>query len=496
MAHSNSPSSSSVTATVSSCSSLKLKPNEEPPSLKKGPWTSAEDAILVEYVKKHGEGNWNAVQKCSGLYRCGKSCRLRWANHLRPNLKKGSFTADEERLILELHAKLGNKWARMAAQLPGRTDNEIKNFWNTRIKRRQRAGLPLYPPGIQENKQKELYCSSAEPNRKVTLPFSASLDSFPSFSPLNDAPHFKDTECLKPPCFSSYPLQDTFPSEMFPFPSDLIRGGAVFPLASQDAINDSVNGAWYAFSSSASKPSSGLVETELPSIQVTESAVEVSGSASIAASASLPSFSSHVNSHLDSDFSSCNNSGLLEALLQGEHGKVPPMVTTASCSDFQGASSCSSVNPVDNLLSVHCKLSNSATSDPIASLDNPALLMFNEISLPNGSAILNGSLSRLETGRKVKDEEHSEEYMSSGSGEGDSLSVIMGFHSKMGLPTTDCYIQNSEARNEECLTGENLSSVFNNSLEMGVQHVQPVTLSSNHAWGLSSCPWSNMPSVC
>lgn len=86
-------------------------------SLKKGPWTAAEDAILIEYVKKHGEGNWNAVQKNSGLMRCGKSCRLRWANHLRPNLKKGSFSPDEEKIIIELHAKLGNKWARMAAQV-------------------------------------------------------------------------------------------------------------------------------------------------------------------------------------------------------------------------------------------------------------------------------------------------------------------------------------------------------------------------------------------
>lgn len=85
--------------------------------LKKGPWTSAEDEILIEYVKKHGEGNWNAVQKHSGLFRCGKSCRLRWANHLRPNLKKGSFTQEEEQLIIELHAKMGNKWARMAAHV-------------------------------------------------------------------------------------------------------------------------------------------------------------------------------------------------------------------------------------------------------------------------------------------------------------------------------------------------------------------------------------------
>ncbi|MCD7472868.1 Transcription regulatory protein SNF2 [Datura stramonium] len=127
--------------------------------LKKGPWTSAEDAILVDYVMTHGEGNWNAVQRHSGLARCGKSCRLRWANHLRPDLKKGAFTPEEEQRILELHAKMGNKWARMAIELPGRTDNEIKNYWNTRTKRRQRAGLPVYPPEISflasQNKQNE-----------------------------------------------------------------------------------------------------------------------------------------------------------------------------------------------------------------------------------------------------------------------------------------------------------------------------------------------------
>ncbi|KAF0922290.1 hypothetical protein E2562_031785 [Oryza meyeriana var. granulata] len=120
-----------------------------PVVLKKGPWTTAEDAVLVQHVRQHGEGNWNAVQRMTGLLRCGKSCRLRWTNHLRPNLKKGSFSPDEELLIAQLHAQLGNKWARMASHLPGRTDNEIKNYWNTRTKRRQRAGLPVYPPEVQ-----------------------------------------------------------------------------------------------------------------------------------------------------------------------------------------------------------------------------------------------------------------------------------------------------------------------------------------------------------
>lgn len=87
--------------------------------LKKGPWTAEEDAILKEYVRKHGEGNWNALQKNSGLQRCGKSCRLRWVNNFRPNLKKESFSPEEESLIVRLHAQFGNKWAHMAKHVRG-----------------------------------------------------------------------------------------------------------------------------------------------------------------------------------------------------------------------------------------------------------------------------------------------------------------------------------------------------------------------------------------
>lgn len=174
-------------------------------TLKKGPWTATEDAILVEYVKKHGEGNWNSVQKNSGLSRCGKSCRLRWANHLRPNLKKGSFSPEEERLILELHSKLGNKWARMAAQLPGRTDNEIKNYWNTRIKRRQRAGLPLYPPDIQrqtafQNHQNRP-SSSPSPSPSSTIPSLQQKAQFTSHHPLLDPMNLST-----PPTTTTLPL--------------------------------------------------------------------------------------------------------------------------------------------------------------------------------------------------------------------------------------------------------------------------------------------------
>ncbi|KAK8532323.1 hypothetical protein V6N13_131656 [Hibiscus sabdariffa] len=104
---------------------------------KKGPWTHEEDELLTEYVSFHGEGRWSSVSTSTGLNRSGKSCRLRWVNYLRP----GNITPEEEGIIAELHALWGNKWSTIARYLPGRTDNEIKNYWRTHFKKKERSSL-------------------------------------------------------------------------------------------------------------------------------------------------------------------------------------------------------------------------------------------------------------------------------------------------------------------------------------------------------------------
>ncbi|XP_042415514.1 transcription factor MYB114-like [Zingiber officinale] len=110
-----------------------------PPSklgFNRGSWTAAEDKILLDYVAAHGVGKWGKVTKASGLNRCSRSCRHRWMNYLRPDIKRGNISEDEEDLIVRLHNLLGNRWSLIAGRLPGRTDNEIKNYWNTVLKKK------------------------------------------------------------------------------------------------------------------------------------------------------------------------------------------------------------------------------------------------------------------------------------------------------------------------------------------------------------------------
>ncbi|XP_039041409.1 transcription factor MYB1-like [Hibiscus syriacus] len=104
--------------------------------LNRGAWTAVEDKTLTDYIKEHGEGLWRNLPKRAGLQRCGKSCRLRWMNYLRPDIKRGNISVDEEELIIKLHKLLGNRWSLIAGRLPGRTDNEIKNYWNANLSKK------------------------------------------------------------------------------------------------------------------------------------------------------------------------------------------------------------------------------------------------------------------------------------------------------------------------------------------------------------------------
>ncbi|XP_040998491.1 transcription repressor MYB6-like [Juglans microcarpa x Juglans regia] len=126
------------------------KPCCEKEETNRGSWSQEEDQKLSDYIKQHGEGCWRSIPKAAGLRRCGKSCRLRWINYLRPGLKRGNFGEDEEDLIIRLHALLGNRWSLIAGRLPGRTDNEVKNYWNSHLRKK------LIQMGIDPKKPHQL----------------------------------------------------------------------------------------------------------------------------------------------------------------------------------------------------------------------------------------------------------------------------------------------------------------------------------------------------
>ncbi|KAI3469879.1 hypothetical protein Pfo_026542 [Paulownia fortunei] len=200
---------------------------------RKGPWTSEEDRLLVEYVKLNGEGKWNNVARLAGLKRNGKSCRLRWVNYLRPDLKRGQITPHEETIILELHARWGNRWSTIARSLPGRTDNEIKNYWRTHFKKKgkpssqnpekSRARLlrrQQFQLQQQQQHQQQQHQQDQIDMKKIMSLFDESDNKLPTFTQLRQ-------EMVYP----SAPDEQGFLYSM-------ISGYAAVPEASNDIIWD------------------------------------------------------------------------------------------------------------------------------------------------------------------------------------------------------------------------------------------------------------------
>ncbi|KAI3445192.1 hypothetical protein Pfo_001857 [Paulownia fortunei] len=501
--------------------------------LKKGPWTSAEDAILVEYVKKHGEGNWNAVQKHSGLSRCGKSCRLRWANHLRPNLKKGAFTSEEEQLIIELHAKMGNKWARMAAHLPGRTDNEIKNYWNTRIKRCQRAGLPLYPPelclqALPENQQNltspgmyggdngchDILQSGGYKTPDVMfdslniLPYAAEFPDisasgslingfgcpqFYSFVPqtIGLQKHTQDPDEF----MSDYgggsadeaPLfdmthNDNFENKMSQsfgicFPYDPDHTEKLLPLGVNQDSHFMSNGFF-----SASKPFAGAEKLELPSLQYQETGLGVSDTAPEL----LDSFiQSSISRPPPSDCPSPRSSGLLEALLYEAKALSK---SENQFSDKATSSSISAGDITDSSALKTCSAEFKSYLDPTSPSRNSIGSFFNECT-PTHTVGRSSEEKMPEC--LVKSEAVDQSWILDGE--------RTEFLNQLDCSRPDAILgsswleQSASCSRQRGSATDSIAAFLSDDLGSELNMSAGTSASS---WGLSSCTWNNMPAVC
>ncbi|KAI4369474.1 hypothetical protein MLD38_017911 [Melastoma candidum] len=196
--------------------------------LRKGLWSPEEDEKLARHITLYGHGCWSSVSKLAGLMRCGKSCRLRWINYLRPDLKRGTFSQQEEDLVIELHAILGNQWSQIASHLPGRTDNEIKNLWNSSIKKK------LIQRGIDPKTHKPLPGAKSKSNPTAAA-FSSSSDVTGKYSStgfsssIANLSSIKLHQCDNIPSDPS-PTRDLFPGQGSRTSSMTAKPPRIFPF--------------------------------------------------------------------------------------------------------------------------------------------------------------------------------------------------------------------------------------------------------------------------
>ncbi|KAJ4727235.1 MYB transcription factor [Melia azedarach] len=193
--------------------------------IRKGPWKAEEDEVLINHVKQYGPRDWSSIRSKGLLQRTGKSGRLRWVNKLRPNLKNGcKFSLEEERIVIELQAQFGNKWARIATYLPGRTDNDVKNFWSSRQKRLARILQNSATPSPSNSKShkvvKEIFETSEDQKFKAIMEEESSskaqLPDMVNPKLLHFGANYSDLQLTEDNPYTESQLQIHFPQIPYP----------------------------------------------------------------------------------------------------------------------------------------------------------------------------------------------------------------------------------------------------------------------------------------
>ncbi|KAL2317276.1 hypothetical protein Fmac_031152 [Flemingia macrophylla] len=221
--------------------------------LKKGPWTADEDKKLINFILTNGQCCWRAVPKLAGLLRCGKSCRLRWTNYLRPDLKRGLLSEYEEKMVIDLHAQLGNRWSKIASHLPGRTDNEIKNHWNTHIKKKlKKMGIDpvTHKPLLNATEhsqnqpnQQQLQQPEEEQQQNLQVDFDPNVDPETSLESSNISEGKDEDQVIITPPFDSVEIVNGFCTDEVPIiePDEILMPCATSSSSTSTSSSNSTN---------------------------------------------------------------------------------------------------------------------------------------------------------------------------------------------------------------------------------------------------------------